>query len=84
MADSVNIHDAKTHFSRLLARVMQGEEIIIAKAGQPVARLIPERPPAPARRVPGIDKGKLKIASDFDKISDSELEEWYGPDILPE
>lgn len=83
MADSVNIHQAKTHFSKLLARVMRGEEIVIAKAGQPVARLIPERPPAPARRVPGIDKGKLKIAADFDEMSDSEFEAWYGSGVLP-
>jgi antitoxin (DNA-binding transcriptional repressor) of toxin-antitoxin stability system len=62
---------------------MRGEEIVIAKAGKPVARLIPERTPSPARRVPGIDKGKLKIAEDFDTMSKSELEEWYGPSVLP-
>lgn len=80
MADSVNVHEAKTHFSKLLARVLRGEEIVIAKAGQPVARLIPERKSVPARRIPGIDKGKLKIASDFDAMSDSDLELWYGTD----
>ena len=83
MAQPVNIHEAKTHFSKLLARVMRGEEIVIAKAGKPVARLVPERPPKPARRVPGIDKGKLRIADDFDKMSKSELDEWYGSDVLP-
>jgi antitoxin (DNA-binding transcriptional repressor) of toxin-antitoxin stability system len=62
---------------------MRGEEIVIAKAGKPVARLIPERPPAPAKRVPGIDKGKLKIADDFDTMSKSELDEWYGSGVLP-
>lgn len=82
MANSVNIHEAKTNFSKLLARVARGEEIVIAKAGQPLARLIPERPPKPVRRVPGIDKGKLKIAKDFDKMSDSELEEWYGSGVV--
>lgn len=80
MADLVNVHEAKTHFSKLLARVLRGEEIVIAKAGQPVARLIPERKLAPTRRVPGVDKGKLRIASDFDTMSDSELELWYGSD----
>ena len=79
----VDVRDAKTHFSKLLARVMRGEEIVIAKAGKPVARLIPERSPALARRVPGIDKGKLKIADDFDKMSKSELDEWYRPSVLP-
>jgi antitoxin (DNA-binding transcriptional repressor) of toxin-antitoxin stability system len=62
---------------------MRGEEIIIAKAGKPVARLVPERPAVAARRVPGIDKGKLTIAEDFDKMSESELDQWYGSDLLP-
>jgi antitoxin (DNA-binding transcriptional repressor) of toxin-antitoxin stability system len=62
---------------------MRGEEIIIAKAGRPVARLVPERPAVAARRVPGIDKGKLTIAEDFDKMSESELDQWYGSDLLP-
>ncbi len=65
MATTVNIHEAKTHLSRLLERVKNGEEITIAKAGKPVARLtaIRERP---ARRVPGMDKGKVIIQPDFD------------------
>jgi prevent-host-death family protein len=83
VAQPVNIHDAKTNFSKLLARVMRGEEIVIAKAGKPVARLIPERPPVPTRRIPGIDKGKLKIADDFDKMSESELDQWYSSGVLP-
>lgn len=78
MADSINIHDAKTHFSKLVGRVMAGEEIVIAKAGKPVARLVPERPSFSARRIPGIDKGKLRIADDFDTMSQRELDEWYG------
>ena len=82
MAESVNIHDAKAHFSSLLARVIRGEEIIIAKAGQPIVRLVPERAAAPVLRLPGIDKGKLKIASDFDKISDSELEAFAGHELI--
>lgn len=57
---------------------MAGEEILIAKAGKPVARLIPERPRASAKRVPGIDKGKLRIADDFDRMSAAELAHWYG------
>jgi prevent-host-death family protein len=84
VADSVNVHDAKTHFSKLLARVIRGEEIVIAKAGLPVARLVPERAARPARRVPGIDRGKLKIAEDFDVMSESELEDWYGPSLASE
>ncbi len=65
MTTTVNIHEAKTHLSKLLQRVMNGEEIIIAKAGKPVARLLPITE-APAQRVPGIDAGKVVIAPDFD------------------
>ena len=83
VADAVNIHDAKTNFSKLIGRVMAGEEIIIAKAGKPVARLVPERPPSSARRTPGIDKGKLRIADDFDSMSQEELDVWYGRDLRP-
>jgi prevent-host-death family protein len=63
MSATVNIHEAKTHLSRLLERVQAGEEIVIAKAGRPVARLtaITARP---ARRVPGDDA--VVIRPDFD------------------
>jgi prevent-host-death family protein len=66
MPDVVNIHEAKTHLSRLLERVQAGERIIIAKAGKPIAILAPteERPPD---RVPGIDKGLVVIHDDFDE-----------------
>ena len=61
----VNIHEAKTNLSRLLDRVAEGGEVVIAKAGKPVAKLVPI---APAKRVrkPGFLKGKIKIAADFD------------------
>ncbi len=61
----MNMHDAKTNLSRLVAEVEQGEEILIARAGVPVAKLVPyveERP----RRVPGAWKGKIWISDDFD------------------
>jgi prevent-host-death family protein len=60
---SVNVHEAKTHLSALLDRVAGGEEIIIAKAGKPVARLVPERS---ASRRWGKDRGKVHLADDFD------------------
>ncbi len=65
MPKTVNVHEAKTHLSRLLDRVSQGEEIIIAKAGRPVARLVPagERP---ERRVPGSAVGRVVVGEDFD------------------
>jgi prevent-host-death family protein len=61
--DTVNIHEAKTQLSRLIARVCAGEEIIIARGGKPVARLAPleQRPP---RRL-GLLKGKIWVAKDF-------------------
>jgi len=65
MPVKVNIHEAKTHFSRLLAQVGKGEEIIISKAGKPVARLIPVEE-NPVNRVAGSAKGKVIIAEDFD------------------
>jgi prevent-host-death family protein len=61
-----NIHEAKTHFSKLLERVLNGEEIVIAKAGKPVARILPFLGNDTSPRVPGIDKGKVVIQPDFD------------------
>jgi prevent-host-death family protein len=65
MPVKVNVHEAKTHFSRLLVQVGKGEEIIISKAGKPVARLIPVEE-NPVKRVAGSAKGKVIIAKDFD------------------
>ena len=57
----VNIHEAKTQLSKLIA---DGEEVVIARYGEPVARLVPIRPPA-ARRVPGSARGKFKVPPSF-------------------
>jgi prevent-host-death family protein len=65
MADSVNIHDAKTHLSRLVERVEAGEEVVIARAGRPVARLVPYRARREPRQ-PGLLKGKVRLADDWD------------------
>ena len=61
----VNVHEAKTHLSRLLQRVEAGEEVVISRAGRPLARLVPVEPPR-HRRVPDRDRGKGRIAADFD------------------
>lgn len=61
-----NIHDAKTHFSKLLERVLCGEEVVIAKAGKPLARILPFTKEDTSPRKPGIDKGKVIIMPDFD------------------
>ena len=65
MPTTVNIHEAKTHLSRLLERVQAGEEITIAKAGKPIAVLSGIRH-RPKDRVPGMDKGKVIIHPTFD------------------
>ena len=62
---TVNIHEAKTHLSRLLKRVGAGEEIVIAKAGKPVARLVPAGKPR-GSRVLGSQKGRFEVPKDFD------------------
>lgn len=62
---TVNIHQAKTHPSQLIRRVQRGEEVIIARAGRPVSRLVPVAQP-PTNRTPGSAKGKIKIARNFD------------------
>jgi len=62
-----NIHEAKTHFSKLLDRVLSGEEVVIAKAGKPIARLLPFDDKLTGPRVPGIDKGKVIIKPEFDE-----------------
>ena len=65
MTDSVNIHEAKTHLSRLVERVEAGEEVVIARAGRPVARLVPYRGRREPRR-PGLLRGQIRLADDWD------------------
>ena len=62
----VNIHEAKTHLSKLAEQAGAGEEIIIAKAGKPIARLVPLAQGAVMRKK-GLLKGKIKITKDFDQ-----------------
>ena len=62
---TLNVHAAKTHLSRLLDEVADGEEIVIARAGRPVARLVPFSPPRARRRF-GSLKGRVRIGRDFD------------------
>ncbi len=60
----VNIHEAKTHFSKLIAQVLCGEEVIIAKSGKPVAQIIPITLDS-STRTPGSAKGKIVVHDDF-------------------
>ena len=77
----VNIHQAKTHLSRLLQRVAGGEEVTIAHAGVPVARLVPIERSGVKRKL-GIDQGKIWIADDFDAPS-PELEALFEGEEEP-
>lgn len=78
----VNIHQAKTHLSRLLQRVTAGEEITIARAGVPVARLVAVKPEPQKVRPLGFDRGKVWIADDFDELPEDLLKAFYGG-VLP-
>lgn len=74
----VNIHEAKTQFSKLVESAINGEETIIAKSGKPVAKLVPIFPEKPKRRL-GVLKGKIKIADDFDApLPDDVLSSFEG------
>ncbi len=78
----VNIHEAKTHLSRLLQRVAAGEEVTIARAGVPVARLVPLEPKKKKIRPLGMDRGRVWVANDFDApLPDELLKEFYGGEL---
>ena len=72
----VNVHQAKTHLSRLLDQAHAGQEIILAKAGKPYARLMPLAP-AVERRLPGRLAGRIDDAF-LDPLADAELDAWEG------
>lgn len=74
---TVNIYDAKTGLSKLIARVEGGEQITISRNGRPVARLIPYRAQKP-QRAPGVWRGRVTIRPDFDELSAAEQAEWFG------
>ena len=74
MSLTINVHEAKTHFSRLLEQAHAGQEIILAKAGKPYARLMPLAP-SDAQRLPGRLKGRVSEAF-FDPLPDEELAAW--------
>lgn len=74
---TVNVHEAKTNLSRLLAQVESGEEVVIARSGTPVARLV--RVPKRGKRQPGTLKGKIAVPdSFFDPLPEDELKAWEG------
>lgn len=76
MADQVNVHEAKTRLSELLARVERGDEIVIARGGRPIARLVSFEPPAERELgfLPGLDTP----TSFFEPLPEAELAAWEG------
>lgn len=77
--ERINIHQVKTHLSRLLARVAKGESFVIAKAGTPVAKVVPLDSPEPAaRRRIGFMEGEILIPDDFDTMGAEQVEALFA------
>jgi prevent-host-death family protein len=84
VAKLVNLYEAKTHLSSLVEEVAAGEEVVIAKAGRPMARLVPLQAVS-TPRVPGGWEGKVSVSDDFDAPLDREdLASWYETSVEPD
>ena len=77
MSTTVNVHEAKTHLSRLLEAVEAGEDVVIARAGKPIARLVPVTVRTKPR-TPGAWRGQGWIADDFDETPEELIAAFYG------
>jgi prevent-host-death family protein len=76
--DTINIHEAKTHLSRLVEKAAKGDAFIIAKAGKPMVKVVPLD--AEERREPkriGFMAGKIKVPDDFDRLGEDEIERLF-------
>jgi prevent-host-death family protein len=71
---TININEAEVRLAELVAQAAAGEEIIIAKAGRPIARLMPLAEHMPARRVLGLGRGPLRIPENFDSLHVEEIQ----------
>jgi prevent-host-death family protein len=79
--ETVNIHDAKTHLSRLVERAARGEAFVIAKAGRPLVKVVPlDTPETHERRRIGFLKGRISVPADFDTMGDEEIMAGFGGD----
>lgn len=83
MGVQVNIYEAKTRLSQLVDQAAAGEEVIIARNGRPVARLVPVQR-QPERRVPGGWKGRVWLAPDFDEPDPEMIEAMYEGPVFPD
>ena len=76
---TVNIHDAKTHLSRLVERAARGETVSIAKAGKPMAKIVPiEQPKDETSRRLGFLAGQFRVPDDFDRMLEDEISEMFN------
>jgi len=77
MTEIVNMHQAKSSLSRLVERALAGEDVVIARNGEPLVRLVP-LPRSREPRVSGRSKGRVWIAPDFNTMGEEELKDWEG------
>jgi prevent-host-death family protein len=78
---SVNIHEAKTNLSRLVAEAAKGEAFVIAKAGKPLVKVVPLDAPSPRKmRRLGFMAGRIKVPDDFDRMGEEEIARLFGAD----
>ncbi len=75
---TVNMHEAKTHLSRLIDRAAKGEPFVIAKAGKPMVRVTAVEAHSPAVRRTGFLKGQIRVPGDFDRMGAKEIEDMFG------
>lgn len=79
--DTINIHEAKTHLSRLVEEAAKGKPFIIAKAGKPMVKVVPlEEPKSVDAERFGFMRGRIKVPDDFDDIARDEIERLFGGD----
>ena len=80
--ETVNIHEAKTHLSRLVEKAAKGEPFIIAKAGKPMVKVVPvDEPEAKPKKRIGFMAGQISVPDDFDRMFEDEIAEmFYGPE----
>lgn len=79
--ETVNIHEAKTHLSRLVERAAQGEAFIIAKAGKPLVKVVAlDTPDKSAIRRLGFMAGEIAVPEDFDRMGAAEIDQLFGGD----
>jgi len=83
--ETVNIHEAKTHLSRLIEKAAKGESFIIAKAGKPMVKVVPlDEAEVPKKRRIGFMEGEIVVPEDFNTMMADEIEEmFYGGDLFP-